>query len=94
MLKLSILTNLFEIIVKNIFVIFVTKSCKKPIYLTVKDHSVSGEDFELLYNEEFDFFETHPQPSLEKLRRIIMKVKIIFLIPIPKEIFLKKYIIL
>lgn len=36
-------------------------------YLKVKDHSVSGEEFELIYNSEFDFLETVPQPSLEKL---------------------------
>ena len=37
------------------------------IYLKVKDHSVSGEEFKLLYNEDFDFLETFPQPSLEQL---------------------------
>jgi 2-polyprenyl-3-methyl-5-hydroxy-6-metoxy-1,4-benzoquinol methylase len=39
----------------------------KSSYLNVKDHSVSGEDFELIYNEDFDFLETYPQPSEEKL---------------------------
>lgn len=39
----------------------------KKVYLTVKDYSVSGEEFELMYNREFDFLETSPQPSLEKL---------------------------
>jgi len=40
----------------------------KPItYLSVKDHSVSSEEFELLVNEKFGFLETHPQPSAEKL---------------------------
>ncbi|MFT5848388.1 class I SAM-dependent methyltransferase, partial [Psychroserpens sp.] len=39
----------------------------KSSYLYVKDHSVSGEDFDLIYNEEFDFLETYPQPSEEKL---------------------------
>lgn len=42
-------------------------SIEKKLYLNVKDHSVSGEEFELVYNEEFDFLETHPQPSEEKL---------------------------
>ena len=37
------------------------------LYLKVKDHSVSGELFELLYDEELDMLITHPQPSLEKL---------------------------
>lgn len=39
----------------------------KTIYLEVKDHSVSGEKFQLLYNEELEILETYPQPSLEKL---------------------------
>lgn len=38
----------------------------KP-FLKVKDYSVSGETFELLYDSEFDMLITHPQPSLEKL---------------------------
>lgn len=40
---------------------------KKKIYLTVKDYSVSGEEFKLFYNEEMDLLETIPQPSIEKL---------------------------
>lgn len=40
---------------------------KKIKYLTVKDHSVSGEDFELIQNSEYGFLETSPQPSKEKL---------------------------
>ena len=36
-------------------------------FLNVKDHSVSQETFELLYDEEMDMLITHPQPSLEKL---------------------------
>ena len=43
---------------------YMTKSNK---YISAKDHSVSGEEFELLINEEFGFLETNPQPSLEKL---------------------------
>ncbi len=39
----------------------------KQTYLTVKDHSVSGEDFQLLYNKELDMLETFPQPEAEKL---------------------------
>jgi 2-polyprenyl-3-methyl-5-hydroxy-6-metoxy-1,4-benzoquinol methylase len=39
----------------------------KKSFLKVKDHSVSGEEFDLLYDSEFDFLETTPQPSLEKL---------------------------
>lgn len=36
-------------------------------FLTVKDHSVSGEEFELIQNSEYGFLETTPQPSLDKL---------------------------
>jgi 2-polyprenyl-3-methyl-5-hydroxy-6-metoxy-1,4-benzoquinol methylase len=39
----------------------------KSTYLKVKDHSVSGEEFQLLYNSEFEMLETFPQPSLDKL---------------------------
>lgn len=37
------------------------------LYLTVKDHSVSGESFELYHDKQYDLLFTHPQPSLEKL---------------------------
>ncbi len=40
---------------------------KEKPYLKIKDHSVSGEEFELIENSEFGFLETHPQPSKEKL---------------------------
>ncbi len=39
----------------------------KHTYLNVKDHSVSSEIFQLLYNEEFEMLETFPQPSFERL---------------------------
>lgn len=39
----------------------------QKLYLNLKDHSVSGEDFQLLENEKFGFLETHPKPSPEKL---------------------------
>ena len=35
--------------------------------LKVKDHSVSGEEFQLIKNTEFGFLETTPQPSSDKL---------------------------
>ncbi|MES2747735.1 MAG: class I SAM-dependent methyltransferase [Bacteroidota bacterium] len=41
-------------------------STAKP-FLKVKDYSVSGETFELLYDADLDMLITHPQPSLEKL---------------------------
>lgn len=36
-------------------------------YLSLKDYSVSGEDFRLLYNEELEMLETHPRPSEKQL---------------------------
>lgn len=39
------------------------------VYLTVKDHSVSGETFTLLINEEFQLLQTTPQPAIENLGR-------------------------
>ena len=39
----------------------------KKTYLTVKDHSVSGEVFQLLYDDEFDMLVTSPQPSEDEL---------------------------
>ncbi|NRA94410.1 MAG: class I SAM-dependent methyltransferase [Psychroserpens sp.] len=38
-------------------------------YLTVKDHSVSQETFELIPNTSFGFLETIPQPSVSDLPR-------------------------
>lgn len=35
--------------------------------IKVKDHSVSGEEFELIINSKYGFLETTPQPTLEKL---------------------------
>lgn len=40
---------------------------KKNIYLNVKDHSVSGEEFQLVYNQQLEMLETFPQPSEEQL---------------------------
>ncbi|RWX00089.1 class I SAM-dependent methyltransferase [Flavobacterium cerinum] len=40
---------------------------KHKVYLKVKDHSVSGEQFELLMDEELQLLKTHPQPELENL---------------------------
>lgn len=40
---------------------------KKASYIEVKDHSVSGEEFELIQNPEYGFLETTPQPSSDKL---------------------------
>ena len=40
---------------------------QKKKYLTVKDHSVSGEFFDLLHNADLDMLETVPRPSSENL---------------------------
>jgi len=40
---------------------------KNNLYLNVKDHSVSGEDFQLIYNEQLKMLETYPQPSINEL---------------------------
>ncbi|WP_372936276.1 class I SAM-dependent methyltransferase [Seonamhaeicola sp.] len=40
---------------------------KNKTHLVVKDHSVSGEIFELIQNKEFGFLETYPQPAKEQL---------------------------
>lgn len=40
---------------------------KDKLVLKVKDHSVSGELFELWKDEQFDILVTHPQPTLDKL---------------------------
>jgi len=40
---------------------------KHNVYLTVKDYSVSEEEFELLLDEELQLLKTHPQPAPEKL---------------------------
>jgi len=39
------------------------------VYLKCKDHSVSGEEFELRYNKEFDMLSTHPVPEVSELNR-------------------------
>ena len=40
---------------------------KKKLYLKVKDHAVSGEEFQLLYNSDLEMLETFPRPTSEKL---------------------------
>ena len=43
------------------------KQNSNHIHLTVKDHSVTGEEFELIQNSEYGFLETTPQPTSDKL---------------------------
>lgn len=40
---------------------------QKKRYLQVKDYSVSGEQFQLVYDPEWDLLETYPKPSSDKL---------------------------
>jgi len=40
---------------------------EQNVYIKVKDHSVSKENFELLLDEELQLLKTHPQPELSAL---------------------------
>lgn len=40
---------------------------EQNVYIKVKDHSVSKENFELLLDEELQLLKTHPQPELSLL---------------------------
>lgn len=42
---------------------------KKQHFLDVKDHSITRELFQLIYNKELDMLETHPQPSPGNLHK-------------------------
>lgn len=42
---------------------------KSPIYLSVKDHSVSGETFQLRLNEEHQLLKTQPRPDDTELAK-------------------------
>ncbi len=41
----------------------------KTFFLKVKDHSVSQESFNLVYDKNLDMLVTHPQPSLDNLNK-------------------------
>lgn len=43
------------------------KISKDKLFLNVKDHSVSNENFELFLDESLDMLITHPQPDIENL---------------------------
>ncbi len=43
------------------------RSNTKMENITVKDHSVSGEEFQLVFDEALEMYKTEPQPSLETL---------------------------
>ena len=61
------------------------------LFLKVKDHSVSGEVFELVYDSELDMLITHPQPSLEKLPSYYESVDYISHTDGSKSLFEKMY---
>lgn len=62
----------------------------KP-FLKVKDHSVSGETFELLYDADLDMLITHPQPSAEQLPRYYESVDYISHTDGKRTLFEKMY---
>lgn len=81
--KLTLLTPLNK---ENLMNIEKTKH-----FLNVKDHSVSKETFELLYEEDLDMLITHPQPSLEKLPSYYESVDYISHTDGNKSLFEKMY---
>lgn len=64
---------------------------KTKAFLKVKDHSVSQETFELLYDQDLDMLITHPQPSFEKLPSYYESVNYISHTDGNKSLFEKMY---
>jgi 2-polyprenyl-3-methyl-5-hydroxy-6-metoxy-1,4-benzoquinol methylase len=60
-------------------------------YITVKDHSVSQEIFELVYDQNLDMLVTQPQPSLENLDKYYESVNYISHTDGNKSLFEKAY---
>jgi 2-polyprenyl-3-methyl-5-hydroxy-6-metoxy-1,4-benzoquinol methylase len=67
------------------------KLVSKTIYITVKDYSVSGEEFQILRDEEHDFLETFPQPSLEQLPKYYKSENYISHTDTQRNLFEKAY---
>lgn len=63
----------------------------KKHYLTVKDHSVSKEVFELYRDEELDMLLTYPQPSLDVLGKYYESVDYISHTDSKRSLFEKAY---
>ncbi len=59
--------------------------------ITIKDHSVSGEFFQLLYDDEFDMLVTSPQPSQDKLPKYYISSDYISHTNTKKNLFEKTY---
>lgn len=60
-------------------------------YFSCKDHLVSGEKFDLLYNQEFDLLITSPKPKEEKLSEYYKSENYISHTDSNKTIFEKAY---
>lgn len=60
-------------------------------FLSVKDHSVSQETFDLYYDETFDMLLTHPQPSQENLGKYYESANYISHTDGNKSLFEKMY---
>lgn len=63
----------------------------KKHYLTVKDHSVSKEVFELYRDEDLDMLVTHPQPSIDVLGKYYESVDYISHTDSKRSLFEKAY---
>ncbi|HEY4617874.1 MAG TPA: class I SAM-dependent methyltransferase [Flavobacterium sp.] len=63
----------------------------KKHFLTVKDHSVSKETFDLYHDETLDMLVTYPQPSLENLGKYYESVDYISHTDSKRSLFEKAY---
>ena len=63
----------------------------KKHFLTVKDHSVSKEIFELYYDESWDMLVTYPQPGLDVLGKYYESVDYISHTDSKRSLFEKAY---
>jgi len=60
-------------------------------YLSVKDHSVSGEEFQLIYNRQLEMLETFPQPSEKQLPKYYQSEDYISHTDAKRNLFEKAY---
>jgi SAM-dependent methyltransferase len=63
----------------------------KKHFLTVKDHSVSKEAFDLYHDQTMDMLVTYPQPSLENLGKYYESVDYISHTDSKRSLFEKAY---
>lgn len=64
---------------------------EEKIYLSTKDFLVSGESFELIYDSEFDFLKTFPQPNVEELSKYYESQEYISHTDEKRDLFSKLY---